>query len=171
MYLAKADAPAYWLGASQMQIRLATTDDIESVVSLRMRLFAETGETAVGIEVEKATRDFFSKYIASPTTQSWVAAESDLVVSVGTLAFFVRPPYPGNLAGREAYLLNMYTLPEYRRQGLAKAILQQAMRFAQTDGCKKVWLHASRAGRGLYESQGFRANDSYLDWAPYEADA
>jgi GNAT superfamily N-acetyltransferase len=60
----------------------------------------------------------------------------------------------------------MYTLPAHRRQGLAKAILAQAMHFAQAAGCQKIWLHASPAGRALYESHGFRADGAYLAWTP-----
>jgi ribosomal protein S18 acetylase RimI-like enzyme len=153
-----------------MEVRCATPADVEIIVSLRMRLFAETGETldddSAG-KVEQSTREFFSQNIASSISRTWVAtADADqVVVSVGTLAFFTRPPYPGNLSGREAYLLNMYTLPQYRKQGFARKILETAMRFAQQAGCQKVWLHASPAGRTLYESQGFCADSSYLVWA------
>ena len=134
-----------------------------------MRLFAETGEALAGesaAQVEQATREFFSQNIASSLSRSWLAVVADTVASVGTLAFFARPPYPGNLAGSEAYLLNMYTLHEHRKQGLAKAILERAMSFALETGCGKVWIHASPAGRSLYELQGFCANASYLEWVP-----
>lgn len=157
-----------------MFIRPATHTDLETLVSLRMRLFAETGEALTGEiadQVEQATREYFSKNLASALSRTWVVAVDGAVAAVGTLAFFTRPPYPGNLAGVEAYLLNMYTLPEFRRRGLAKAILTQAMAFAQEAGCGKVWLHASPAGRALYEEQGFRANDTYLEWLPETAHA
>lgn len=150
-----------------MIIRCASLADLESIVSLRMRLFAETGEVLDDegtAKIESATRDFFLLNFASSISRSWVAIVDNAVASVGTLAFFTRPPYPGNLAGNEAYLLNMYTLPEYRKQGLAKAIMEHAMRFAREAGCQKVWLHASPAGHALYESYGFQANVSYLEW-------
>jgi ribosomal protein S18 acetylase RimI-like enzyme len=79
---------------------------------------------------------------------------------------FVRPPYPGNLAGREAYLLNMYTLPDYRKQGIANALLDAMAAEAIARGFGKVWLHASEAGRPLYERIGFVANPAYMEWQP-----
>lgn len=152
-----------------MIVRSAIPADLESIVLLRMRLFAETDETLNGesaAQVEQATRGFFLQNLASSLSRSWVALVGETVVSIGTLAFFSRPPYPGNLAGSEAYLLNMYTLPEYRKQGLAKAILEHAMSFAHESGCAKVWLHTSPAGRALYEAHGFCAHSSYLEWMP-----
>ena len=79
---------------------------------------------------------------------------------------FVRPPYPGNLAGREAYLLNMYTLPDYRKQGIASALLDAMEAEAIARRFGKVWLHASEAGRPLYERIGFVANPAYMEWQP-----
>lgn len=131
-----------------------------------MRLFVESGESLQDqerAELEAATRRFFTES-RSATSRSWVAEVDDRVVAVGTVALFARPPYPGNLEGSEAYLLNMYTLPEYRKRGLAKAILRQAMLFAESAGFKKIWLHTTAAGRRLYESCGFRGSDSYLEW-------
>jgi GNAT superfamily N-acetyltransferase len=88
------------------------------------------------------------------------------IVAAGTLALFVRPPYPGNLAGVEGYLLNMYTLPEWRQQGLATALLDAITAYAKARELGKVWLHASDEGRPLYERIGFVTNPDYLEWRP-----
>lgn len=88
------------------------------------------------------------------------------VVASATLALFVRPPYPGNLTGREGYLLNMYTLPAHRRQGLAGALLDQMADYARGQQLGRVWLHASEEGRPLYERMGFVSNPAYLEWQP-----
>ena len=60
----------------------------------------------------------------------------------------------------------MYTVPSYRRQGYAKAILTTALSFAKREGYGKVWLHSSEAGRALYEHHGFHTNLSALEWLP-----
>lgn len=85
-------------------------------------------------------------------------------MAAGTLALFVRLPYPGNLAGREAYLLNMYTVPAWRARGIATALLDAMTAHARAMGLGKVWLHASDAGRPLYERIGFVANPAYMEW-------
>lgn len=88
-----------------ISVRVATLTDLDSIVSLRMRLFAETGESLgddIWAKTEQATRNFFYKNIESDVSRSWVAISDQSVVAVGTLAFFLRPPSPVNLTGREA---------------------------------------------------------------------
>lgn len=99
-----------------MIIRQATQADIPALVSLRMGLFCEVGELSdplADLDLWQATRAYFSTAQADGSARSWVAEVGGEVVASGTLALFVRPPYPGNLSGWEAYLLNMYTLPAY----------------------------------------------------------
>ena len=71
------------------------------------------------------------------------------MVACATLALFVRPPYPGNLAGREGYLLNIYTRPAWRRRGMANALLVAMVAYAREQQLGKLWLHASSDGRYL----------------------
>lgn len=139
-----------------MIVRIATPQDIPRLVELRMRLFAEVGEIQqpdAAPELRAATTQYFAQ--TSQTAKSWVAIAEGSVVACGTLAEFHRPPYTGNLAGTEAYLLNMYTLPAFRRRGMADEIVRQILAFAQVQGYGKVWLHASEDGRPLHERHGF----------------
>lgn len=152
-----------------MIIRQATQADIPALVSLRMGLFCEVGELSdplADLDLWQATSAYFSTTQADDSARSWVAEVGDEVVASGTLALFVRPPYPGNLSGREAYLLNMYTLPAYRKQGIASALLDAMVSHACAEQLGKVWLHASDEGRPLYERIGFVANPAYLEWLP-----
>jgi GNAT superfamily N-acetyltransferase len=152
-----------------MIVRQATQADIPVLVSLRMGLFCEVGELSdplVDVDLWQATSAYFSTAQADGSARSWVAEVGEEVVASGTLALFVRPPYPGNLSGREAYLLNMYTLPAYRKQGMASALLNAMVAYACAEQLGKVWLHASDEGRPLYERVGFVANPAYLEWLP-----
>ncbi|WP_429233397.1 GNAT family N-acetyltransferase [Aeromonas salmonicida] len=152
-----------------MIIRQADMADIPALVSLRMGLFCEVGELAdplADLDLWQATSAYFSAGQADGSARSWVAEVEGEVVASGTLALFVRPPYPGNLSGREAYLLNMYTLPAYRKQGMASALLDAIVVHASAEQLGKVWLHASDQGRPLYERMGFVANPAYLEWQP-----
>ncbi|HSB61454.1 MAG TPA: GNAT family N-acetyltransferase, partial [Vicinamibacteria bacterium] len=53
------------------------------------------------------------------------------------------------------WVLNMYTEPAFRRQGLARQVLEEILAWCREQGLRSVFLHASRAGRPLYESLGF----------------
>ena len=84
----------------------------------------------------QATFDYFTRAAGDESAFSWLAEAAKKrgdpqIVAAGTLALFVRPPYPGNLAGVEGYLLNMYTLPEWRQQGLATVLLDAITAYAK----------------------------------------
>ncbi|HHQ4779450.1 TPA: GNAT family N-acetyltransferase [Aeromonas veronii] len=157
-----------------MLIRQARTADIPALVALRMQLFCEVGELATpqaDPALWQATVDYFTRAMSEEGALSWLA-EADKqeggkqIVAAGTLALFVRPPYPGNLAGVEGYLRNMYTQPQWRRQGIATALLDTIAAFAIARQLGKVWLHASEQGRPIYERSGFVANPAQLEWLP-----
>ena len=152
-----------------MMVREALAADIPALVRLRMALFGELGELddpQASDALWQATQSYFSAAQADGSARSWLVEAEGEAVACGTLALFVRPPYPGNLAGREAYLLNMYTLPAYRKQGMASALLDAMVVHACAERLGKVWLHASDEGRPLYERIGFVANPAYLEWLP-----
>nr|WP_314860117.1 GNAT family N-acetyltransferase [uncultured Undibacterium sp.] len=152
-----------------MSIRLATSKDLLEITELRMRLFEDAAEfNGQGPDeaVRLATITYFAESIENHLSMTWVADIDGRVVSLGSLAFFNRPPFPSNLTGKEAYLFNMYTLPEHRKKGYGNAILQHAMSYARNHGITKIWLDATDDGRRLYTSAGFTPSDTYMEWEP-----
>lgn len=56
--------------------------------------------------------------------------------------------------------MNMYTAPEYRRQGIAIHTLDMLVNNARKQGILQICLEATRMGRPLYEKYGFvKMND------------
>lgn len=83
------------------------------------------------------------------------AVEAGRVVSTCYLALIPNLTRGGRPIG---FVENVVTDAAFRRQGLARRVLQEAIRIAREAGCYKVML-ASGAGRtqahALYESLGF----------------
>ncbi len=59
--------------------------------------------------------------------------------------------------------MNMYTVPEWRRKGFATALLRELIAFAQGTQARRIWLHASEAGRPVYAAVGFVPKTSMMD--------
>ena len=53
----------------------------------------------------------------------------------------------------------MYTEPDFRRQGLARRVLETMLAWCREQEIVRVYLHASDEGRPLYESLGFEATN------------
>ena len=67
-----------------------------------------------------------------------------------------QPPNRRDLLGREAYVLNVYTLPEHRRSGLATLLTERVLAWCEGQGIKKIVLHATEDGVRIYERFGFQ---------------
>ena len=66
------------------------------------------------------------------------------------------PAHPYDLECRRATILNVYTDPRYRRQGIARQIMQTMIDWCKREGFARIYLHASNDGRHLYETLGFK---------------
>jgi GNAT superfamily N-acetyltransferase len=69
------------------------------------------------------------------------------------------PPHVIGSGARRGNVLNVYVRPERRRRGIARALVETALEWTRANGVDCVILHASDAGRTLYESLGFTATN------------
>lgn len=87
----------------------------------------------------------------------------------GSGAIWLSPnqPRPGRLATTKLpYILSMFTEPEFRNRGVASSLVRAMVRWAETRGHPRIYLHASRKGRPVYARLGFReGNEMRLDLA------
>ncbi|HYS02059.1 MAG TPA: GNAT family N-acetyltransferase [Candidatus Eisenbacteria bacterium] len=138
-------------GASILNVRNATRDDIEALVSLRIQLLEATDPSFDG-----ALRAWLRTHLADGSFRAWIADDAGTVVAASGLTVLDRPPYPGNATGLDGYVTNMYTLPAYRRRGLARQLLEVLIAHARQVGIKRLFLESSREGQQLYEEFGFQ---------------
>lgn len=151
------------LAEAGLSIRPAEPRDIATVVDFRSRMFRELGWTdeARLEEVAPLASGYLREQFASGGCTGF-AAESSATGIAETVATVVVvwqsvPPSPRNLAGKQAYILGMYVMPEFRRRGLARALMEAAVECATEAGVPLITLHASDQGRLLYEQMGFHA--------------
>ena len=64
--------------------------------------------------------------------------------------------------GKRAHLMNVYTRKEYRRQGIAKKMVELLIEDAKEKHATEISLDATESGRPLYESLGFKASDECM---------
>lgn len=68
-----------------------------------------------------------------------------------------------NPTGQKAYIMNMYTRPEYRRRGIAFGTLELLVEDAEKRGVTAISLEATDMGRPLYEKYGFVQMESEME--------
>jgi len=156
-------------------IRAATTDDIDALLEFRLAMLEAVFGAAESTPPHDATaiREANARWLHEHFGRDFVAWVADLdgttVASAGLL-WFRHPPSAINPGGLEAYILNVYTRPEARRLGAARALMERLVEEAGAAGVRRIWLRASDEGRPLYESLGFRTSN-YLQLTVDSADA
>lgn len=142
-----------------MTIRVATMDDLMRLIPLRMRYFHEFCQAMSPAEVEeteRANRRFLEWHLNSPFSRTWMAEIDRAAVSIGIMVIFIRSRSDDGTVGFEAYLQDVYTSSDFRRQGHATNIVNEAMAYARSQGLKRLWLHSTPTGRTLYHAAGFQ---------------
>lgn len=139
-------------------LRLATADEASVLARHRASMFRdmqEVDEQGAAI-IENASEDHLAALIEAREYFGFLAEHEGVVVGGGGV--WLRPllPRPGTLQGSmEAYVLNVYTEPEHRRCGVARAIMEAIIDWSRGQRVARVTLHASKEGRALYEALGF----------------
>ncbi len=90
----------------------------------------------------------------------WLAVDaSGRVIGGGGVLLCLWPANPKDACTERAMILNVYTEPEFRRQGVARRIVQTILDWIRARGLRSANLHASDEGRVLYEKLGFVATN------------
>jgi GNAT superfamily N-acetyltransferase len=143
----------------EIHIRKAGLEDLNHLLHHRRAMFEEMGfrDTTVLARMEDLSRQYFSQALPAGTYSAWLAQQSSgQIVAGGGIVIADWPGYPGENRAERAWILNMYTEPEARRSGVAKRLLDVMIEWCRTMGFSAVSLHASSAGRSLYETAGFQ---------------
>lgn len=142
------------------QVREATIDDVGTLAEHRRRMFLEMGARD-GARVDEMAAAFVPYAEATMPTgelEAWVAeADGEAIGGVAAVIQHV-PPSLRNVYGTIGYILNLYVAPGWRRQGVARALVETAVEALRDHGVGGAVLHASEQGRPLYEKLGFVAS-------------
>jgi GNAT superfamily N-acetyltransferase len=146
----------------QMKIRPARVPDVEDLIRHRRMMWSELGcrdKTALDL-MEAAARQYFPAAIAEGSYRGFLAEHAlGTLLGGGGIAISPWPGVLGQAQPRRATILNVYVEPEHRRKGVARALLATMIAWCKANQFAHVSLHASEAGRSIYERLGFKATD------------
>ena len=138
--------------------RAASLYDIEPLVCARIEFFADmhSGMTEnEKADLYDANKSYFEETLSDGSFSAYLAFDGGVLIGTSGVNFYKTPPNGRNLTGKTAYISNMFTKPEYRGRGIATRLFELTVAEAKKRGCGKVVLHATDAGRRVYEKLGF----------------
>ena len=145
--------------AHTFEIRPATLDDVEVLTAHRRAMFFEMGyrdESALDAMIV-AFRPWLRRKMEAGEYRAWLAVRTEGSVAAGLGLWLMDwPPHMVGPGSRRGNILNVYTEPDNRRQGLARRLMQVALEWCRENRIRAVILHSSNEGRPLYETLGFR---------------
>lgn len=152
---------------SPYDYRKATLADIEELVQTRIAVLRAANKLSDDVdmsEVEKQSREYYTHALASGDHAAYLVYDEEQFIGAGGVSFYQVMPTYHNPSGRKAYIMNMYTAPEYRRQGIALQTLDLLVKEAKARGIAQISLEATEAGRPLYEKYGFVARQDEMEF-------
>ncbi len=103
------------------------------------------------------------RMIAAGKYVGWIVEDDERPVASAGFFELEWPPHPLDPASEHrGYLLNFWVEPEYRGQGMARSLVREALDEARRRKLRVMALHASDAGRRVYEAMGFRATNEMI---------
>lgn len=155
--------------SGMLKTRRATVDDAALITRHRRAMFADIRNAseekldAMSAKFEPWVR----RMLGEGKYAGWITSDGDLpAASAGLLILDWAPHVLDPACEHRGYVLNIFVELDYRGRGLATALTKQCMAEARSRGIRVVALHASSAGRPVYEKLGFHAANEMLFVAP-----
>jgi ribosomal protein S18 acetylase RimI-like enzyme len=102
---------------------------------------------------------WFRDELASPHVKAWIAASNDSAVGYALAVVVTRPETPFNVSRSFYQLDQISVLPHFRRQGVARALIERVIDDARARGLHAVELTAwsfNDAAHSAFTALGFR---------------
>ncbi|MEJ1933064.1 GNAT family N-acetyltransferase [Nostoc sp. NIES-2111] len=130
--------------------------------TVRPTLVGDAGQVAAHgcYRVDDAARrpayaDWVSRRIASGSYIGFLAMQGEQIVGGAGALLLDWGPTRANPAGLMARIVNVFTVEEWRRQGIARELVAAVLRQCEALGVREFNLGATPEGRSLYRSLGF----------------
>ena len=112
----------------------ADLSDIDMLTETRIEVLRAANRLSADVDMSEVRRELYAYY------------ERALANNTHT-AYLV--------SGNKAYIMNMYTHPDYRRKGIAFKVLGMLVKECYARNITAISLEATDMGRPLYEKYGF----------------
>jgi len=146
------------LDKNKITLRKAGVNDIDMIIDYRI-IFLKEVQSCPSQELESILRQTLKQYLKGSLKNesfiSWIAEYENK--SIGFSGMVIREQ-PGNFEipnGKTGYILNMYTIKKYRKNGIASLLLQKLIDDAKLRNLDRLELHATSDGEPIYKQIGF----------------
>lgn len=109
-----------------------------------------------------ANRAYYRAALESGEHIACFACAEGKTVGCGGVCLYREMPSPDNTSGKCGYLMNVFTFPALRQQGIGKEVVRWLVQQAKDWGACKIYLEASEQAYQLYRELDFHDMSGYL---------
>ena len=139
-------------------LRQASIADLETLVTHRSSMFRDMGyhDQAALNSMSEKFRPWLLVHMNSGEYYAWVVSAPDGSIVAGAGLWLMDwPPHMIGRGTQRGNILNVYTVENFRRRGLAGQLMDAILGWCSQNCIDTIVLHASPSGRNLYEAMGF----------------
>ena len=142
----------------KFEYKRAMLENIEELVRTRILVLRAANKLSDDVDmslVEQETCAYYKRALETGEHIAYLVYDNGSFIGAGGVSFYQVMTTYHNPSGKKAYIMNMYTAPEYRRRGIAFHTLDLLVKAAKEQGVSQIALEATDMGRPLYEKYGF----------------
>jgi GNAT superfamily N-acetyltransferase len=132
--------------------------DVDEMILHRIQYLTELYGEHKPEQIVKLQSELKKHIVDSINNDSFIAFVAEMEGKPLSYGAIVLRTIPGDFNSStylEGDILNMYTIPEARKQRISTIILEKLIAEARNKGVSKLALHTTQAGEKLYRSAGF----------------
>ena len=140
--------------AKNYKYKKAIIADIDELVKTRIIVLRAANKLSNDVDmslVEKESYEYYKSALETGEHVAYLVYDNETFIGAGGVSFYRVMPTYHNPTGKKAYIMNMYTAPAYRRQGIAFHTLDLLVKVIRKQGVSQITLEATEMGRPLYE--------------------
>ena len=140
--------------AKNYKYKKAIIADIDELVKIRIIVLRAANKLSNDVDmslVEKESYEYYKSALETGEHVAYLVYDNETFIGAGGVSFYQVMPTYHNPTGKKAYIMNMYTAPAYRRQGIAFHTLDLLVKDIRKQGVSQITLEATEMGRPLYE--------------------
>lgn len=138
--------------------KIATPEDIDLLMSSRLEMLKVVNSLPADYEYDEVLVKESRDYFLNGDQATVLALDGSEVIGCASMSFMRIMPTFSHPTGNRAHLMNVYTRNEYRRQGIARKMVEMLIDETWKRGATEISLDATTMGRPLYESLGFTSS-------------
>ena len=142
--------------------KTATLDDMDLMMSSRLEMLRVVNNLDLSYKYSEEIIENSRKYFEEGEQTTVLAMDGEKVIGCATMSYITIMPTFSHPTGKRAHLMNVYTMKEWQRRGIAKKMVLMLIEDAKHRGATEISLDATEEGRPLYYNVGFKDSDECM---------